>query len=370
MRFMTVFTCLFAVSLTSALGETAPHVVDNVIVYKEDGKFGGWPANNGVWSWGDEIVAGFIVGGFDPDTTGHLISSTEPTVHHYARSLDGGETWSVTPAPYQDEYGNEEEPQPCPGDIDFTDPDFALKFRYVSASRGFSWFYLSDDRCHTWQGPYEFPTFDRPIISARTDYLVNGPSDLTAFMTSGKDDGNEGRVFSARTRDGGATWEFVTWIGPEPDGFSIMPTTVRLSETEIYTGLRRKEGDTHWIDGYLSVDNGETWRLINRPAESTGGTFGNPGSMIELADGRLAIVYGYRSPPYGMRARLSEDRGRTWGEEIMLRDDAGSWDLGYPQSVQREDGNIVSIYYFNEDDEERYIAATIWNPGDPGAAQP
>ena len=29
--------------------------VQNVLVYKEAGRFGGWPANHGIWSWGNEI---------------------------------------------------------------------------------------------------------------------------------------------------------------------------------------------------------------------------------------------------------------------------------------------------------------------------
>lgn len=56
--------------------------------------------------------------------------------------------------------------------------------------------------------------------------------------------------------------------------------------------------------------------------------------------------------------------GKTWGEEIILRDDAGCWDLGYPRTVQRPDGKIVTVYYFNDhQDQERYITATIWDPG-------
>jgi hypothetical protein len=83
-----------------------------------------------------------------------------------------------------------------------------------------------------------------------------------------------------------------------------------------------------------------------------------------LVDGRLALIYGYRSPPYGIRARLSNDAGLTWSKELVLRNDAGCWDLGYPRSVQRADGKIVSAYYFNDSpDTERYIAATVWDPG-------
>lgn len=47
----------------------------------------------------------------------------------------------------------------------------------------------------------------------------------------------------------------------------------------------------------------------------------------------------------------------------MLRDDGGCHDLGYPRTVQRHDGKIVTVYYFNDHPEgERYIATTIWEP--------
>ena len=47
----------------------------------------------------------------------------------------------------------------------------------------------------------------------------------------------------------------------------------------------------------------------------------------------------------------------------MLRSDGGNDDLGYPRSVQRPDGKVVTIYYYNVDKaKERFIAATIWQP--------
>ena len=36
--------------------------VRHVDVYFEKGMFGGWPANHGIWSWGDEILVGFSKG--------------------------------------------------------------------------------------------------------------------------------------------------------------------------------------------------------------------------------------------------------------------------------------------------------------------
>ena len=85
--------------------------------------------------------------------------------------------------------------------------------------------------------------------------------------------------------------------------------------------------------------------------------------MTKLQDGRLCLVYGFRDEPYGIRARISTDDGITWGDELVLRDDGGSHDIGYPRTVQRPDGVMVSAYYYNDKaDGERYIAATLWSP--------
>ena len=48
----------------------------------------------------------------------------------------------------------------------------------------------------------------------------------------------------------------------------------------------------------------------------------------------------YRLPPFGVRARISEDGGRTWGRELILRDDGGSWDLGYPRVIEQAPGRL------------------------------
>ena len=341
-----------------------PASVKHVTVYKEAGRFGGWPANNGIWSWGDEIVVGFSQAYFMKVESGHAIDRSKPSVPRFARSLDGGETWKNEVPSFLDANDKEKEPTDSPGGIDFTHPDFAMTLRMVSSREGYSRFYYSIDRCHTWKGPYKLPTYGRKVISARTDYIVNGKHDLMAFITSGKENAREGRVFVTRTTDGGKTWPFVAWIGPEPAGFSIMPSSVRLSPSSILTTLRQKEGDKHWIDAYLSEDDGKSWRYLNRPAESTRGFVGNPPSMIMLKDGRLAITYGYRSAPYEMRARLSGDNGKTWGQEITSRTNAGCEDLGYPRTVQRADGKIVTLYYISDKrDEERFIEAAIWDPG-------
>ena len=60
---------------------------------------------------------------------------------------------------------------------------------------------------------------------------------------------------------------------------------------------------------------------------------------------------------------MSHDNGRTWTQEIILRDDGGGRDVGYPRTLQRPDGKIVTVYYFHDEPKsDRYVAATTWDP--------
>jgi len=367
--------------------------MQHVTIYREEGRYAGWPANYGIWSWDNEIVVGFTLGYHKTEGGFHARDKDQPFIAMQARSLDGGRTWQAQATPCRtpgnrglsaDEHmrpdlgvaqalesGMENAPVDCPGGVDFTHPDFALMCARTGLGAGtVSWFYTSYDRCRMWDGPFSLPTFGQAGIEARTDYLVSGADECTLFLTASKASGGEGdHIFCARTTDGGKTFEYVSWVTPEPDkGFAIMPASARLSESRILVAVRCRGGGRsmkqarNWIDLYASDDNGVTWNYANRPVPDTG-MGGNPPALIKLSDGRLCLTYGYRAEPYGMRARLSTDAGATWGEEIVLRDDGGSHDLGYPRAVQRPDGTVVTVYYFNDRPEgERYIAATLWRP--------
>src|ERR1700730_7589796 len=79
----------------SALAQTQVSV-DHVRVYHQRGRFGGWPANHGIWSWGDEILVGFSAGYHkDLGPNRHSIDHDKPEEHLLARSKDGGKTWSI-----------------------------------------------------------------------------------------------------------------------------------------------------------------------------------------------------------------------------------------------------------------------------------
>jgi hypothetical protein len=365
--------CAFVLAGVAASAQEGRSTVKHVVVYREPGRFGGWPANHGIWIWGNEIIVGFSRGYYkDLGPERHNIDREKPEEHLLARSLDGGETWTIENPAEQGMLipeGKALHGTPlldvaiapaveCPGGIDFTHPDFALTVRMSSTDKGPSRFYYSTDRAHTWTGPYALPLFGQQGIAARTDYIVYGPQECMLFLTAAKANGEEGRPLCVRTKDGGKTWEFVSWIGPEPKGYAIMPSTVRLGDNGLLTAIRCREGDSSWIDTYLSHDRGKTWMYLNRPADTGEG---NPASMIRLRDGRIALTYGVRAKPFGMRALLSADDGASWGPEITLRGDGAGRDLGYPRTVQRPDGKIVTVYYFQDAvAPERYIAASIW----------
>jgi len=357
--------------------------MEHVTIYRKEGRYGGWPANYGIWAWGNEIVVGFTLGYFDTAGGFHARDRSRPFVTMQARTLDGGSTWEVQEMPGKTPGGRglsadehmrqdlsvgrallaEDALPPSPGGINFTHPDFALMCARTGTRGGArSWFYFSYDRCKSWEGPFALPMFDQPGIAARTDYLVDGPSECTLFLTAAKSNGDEGRVFCARTTDAGKTFQFLSWIGPEPKGYAIMPASVRLPSSRILVAIRCREEAKTWIDLHSSDDNGATWQYLNRPVPNTG-VGGNPPTLTKMLDGRLCLIYGFRDAPHSICARLSNDEGATWGEEIILRGDGGNHDIGYPRTVQRPDGTIVTVYYFNDEpDGDRYIAATLWTP--------
>ena len=370
---MCVLMSLLAAA--GADGTDRSKVLKHVTVYHEAGRFGGWPANHGIWSWGNEILFGFSAAYFQwNEQDRHPYDRSKPEEPRLARSLDGGETWKteappslVPPEGMFTGSGPGGKAKDLTEPLDFTHPGFAMTLRMTDAQHGRSWIFYTYDRGKTWTGPVNFPMLGQKAIAARTDYIVNGKRDAMVFVTAAKPNGREGRPLCARTRDGGLHWEMLSWIAPDPgEGFSIMPSSVRLSTTEILTTVRHEDSLRHgpnWIDAYVSKDNGATWNFLSRPAPTTGEKSGNPPSMVRLKDGRIAITYGHRAQPYNIRARVSSDNGKTWGNEIVLRDGGGAWDIGYTRTAERPDGKLVTAYYWvNDPRKERVIEATIWQP--------
>ncbi len=359
----------------------------NVIVASESGKFCGWPANNGEWTWdnGKEILVGYSFQDF-VEQKGHNIKGLTGTapdiITRLARSTDGGLTWkSEDPENF---VGDGQSSVPSPGGINFQAPGFAMRVvgsGYHGAYDPDGHFFVSYNRGKDWQGPYQFNgLMENPLLNgkdntSRTAYIVTGPQSCLVFMSMrGKDASDDfmDRTFVAETIDGGKSFQFISWIVPLNDPYrTVMPAVSRLKDGTIVVVMRRRDVTNDpkgsiglaWVDCYSSNDNGRTWSYMNRVGE-TGRANGNPPALTVLRDGRLVCVYGNRSKS-SMIARVSADGGKSWGEEIVLRDDFqhdkfGDNDLGYPRVVTNHKNQIVAMYYWSTKELfEHHIAGTI-----------
>jgi hypothetical protein len=173
----------------------------------------------------------------------------------------------------------------------------------------------------------------------------------------------------AETADGGRTFHFVSWIVPLDDPYrAVMPSVAKTNDGTIVAALRRRttDKDISWVDCYASGDNGRTWSFLSRVGE-TGDHNGNPPALAALKDGRLACVYGERTR-VKLYARLSADGGKTWADEMIVRDDFqpdkfGDKDFGYPRLIQNDRGELVAIYYWaTRDHPNQFIGVTKWKP--------
>lgn len=158
-----------------------------------------------------------------------------------------------------------------------------------------------------------------------------------------------------------STDEGETWV---QKGVVAKSDSITFNEASVYEtpkgdiiGFIRTAnyGDTAVIA--RSVDGGETfdWEPM--------GFKGHPFQATRLPDDKVLLVYGYRHEPYGIRAKIlnSECTDFATAEEIIIREDGGTTDIGYPWAVILNDDQVLISYYYNKDDGVRFIGGSIMN---------
>jgi hypothetical protein len=222
------------------------------------------------------------------------------------------------------------------------------------------WVCRSQDGGRTWTQHREFAE----PAAGYTEYVPFGP------ISVGADGALHVSCYAGELRDpkksetayrnrGHRSWHFRS----NDDGLNWHPVSVispRHNETTLF-----HLGEDRWIaaardqavDLFRSEDNGRTWA---GPHQVTGVREYNA-HLLRLGDGRLLLSYGNRVEGHrGVLARLSGEEGRTWGPPIRLIHTGG--DNGYPSSVQRADGRIVTAYYAKavENHDRYHMGVIIW----------
>lgn len=358
--------------------------IEHVVIYYDSGQFAGWPFNHGMWAFpGDEFLVGFSRGPCNYRTRydlRHDVVDARGGEYVMLRSTDGGRTWPVTTLSSLGSRQDIERPLFDDGNAmnsaayDWSAEDFCLTAGFgipPKRAEDVGYIQLSSDRGQSWQGPFRMPSFGFPWVQVKPDFLVRPDGVVLLFVTVGGVGGQRGSRFVAvyASPDQGVTWNYLgPIIGTSPDSHFVnryYASPVLLPDGRMLVALRCQiDARNAWPELFASEDGGRSWRFVSRPSD-----WGGPTTLNLLPDGRLLVVYGYRVHPYGMRARVSEDDGRTWGPELVLRDDGGSWDLGYPCTAALQDGRVLTTYYYNRADDPiqcdggvRHIAGTFFRP--------
>lgn len=299
------------------------------------------------------------------------------------RSRDDGQTWSREPQlVYAHPLGGSQDPcllQLRDGTLlcagygwQFVQPEIVrdLKHIYFQNKPGvlFLGGYLlrSNDGGRTWLGP-TYP----PHVDAEVNHDVYGKP-IPAYNRGALYETRDGRLLwsiaatdrVAPTRkqsnhllvssDQGLNWQYTTPVAVDDK--------VTFNETSVY---ETPKGD---VVAFLRTANFEDQACIARSTDG-GKTFqpwegmgfkGHPLQAVRLADQRVLLVYGYRHRPFGIRARVlnPECTDFATAPEIVLREDGGSGDIGYPWAVVLDERRVLVTYYFNLNDGPRHIAAT------------
>lgn len=122
---------------------------------------------------------------------------------------------------------------------------------------------------------------------------------------------------------------------------SCEPHATELPNGKIICQLRVQGHNYFSIYQTESCDSGKSWSL---PHRIIGKTDGAPPHLLLHSSGVLISAYGCRKEPFGIKAMLSLDGGETWDINHDICD-CISWDLGYPSTVELNDGSLLTVYY-------------------------
>lgn len=369
-----------------------PRRVDHAVVYRREDEFCSWPFTSGFWENPEgELIANFASRTVAYDSAAAIRhdvlgqnSSNPKTVT--VRSRDRGQTWDgdnpqldmmAGPGGSGGARAMADMPDMFAEPVDYLDRNVLVAngsgggFATASARATAQ---LSRDGGRTWGPTVLLPLDGLPSTTGVQSVLVRPDGRCLLFMFSVEKDNSNRRPLVFGSVNQGREFHFMSYIVPKVDPWGLAagnytdpsvafvghrwfyPRGYMLPSGRILCVVRCQRDPTGvmWSEVYYSDDGGDTWGFLSRVND-----FGAPSVLVPMPDGRIVAVYGYRLMPSGIRATVSEDQGKTWGPEIIVRKDGGSWDLGYPNAWIADDGMVGTIYYFNSKDDPVQAAGGV-----------
>lgn len=253
----------------------------------------------------------------------------------------------------------------------FVRPDGVAKLKapffqnYPGSISNGGYYVRTVDGGKSWQGPFYPPhiapeilldAYGQPLPPYNRGALAEGRDGRIFWVVAAKDslEPAKSSTHLLISEDKGQTWKY---------SCPVAPGATTFNETSIYetpkgdlVAFLRSEDFNDQACIARSTDGGKSFQ----PWVSMGFQ-GHPLHALRLPDKRVLLTYGYRHAPLGIRARVlnAECTDFATAPEIVLRDDGGTTDLGYPWSVQLDPKHVLVTYYFNVGTGIQHIAGTI-----------
>lgn len=215
------------------------------------------------------------------------------------------------------------------------------------------WVCRSSDGGRSWQVSREFPNAPEAGMTELIpfgDIVIADDGSLRASCYAADLPNRTYKTWMLRSDDDGANWSIMSLVSDMSNETFLLS----LGKRQWLAAARHKETEL-----FRSTDDGKTWTNEGPVTERNQIN----AHLLKLSDGRLLMTYGCRiADRHGVLAKFSSDAGQTWSEALRIAS-SNSGDCGYPSSVQRADGKIVTAFYSKSSpDHTRYhMGVAIWD---------